>query len=177
MADLRAQLKKEGLNDRAIHIWFHPWTRRWKRWRVGPIQRRRLRRALNKRGLITPHFTWAEAAAHDPRRTPVPHRLRRKAIKHAWKLERLRHALGDHAIPIVSWFRTPEWNRAVGGASKSQHMNAWATDIGKAYIERVGRTRFFTTARKIWRKGGIGDYPSGAGHVDSRPWIAFWHSF
>lgn len=152
----------------------HPWAR-WRRLKLTRRQRRRLRRWLDARGHVTPNFTWAETRSKDG--AHVPDRLRRNAIWHAWKLERLRHDVGDVPLGLLSWYRSPEHNAAVGGAKFSQHMQALATDLTAATIARVGRPRLMKAANRIWAKGGVGDYPSGAVHVDSRGVRARWSSF
>ncbi|HEX6870551.1 MAG TPA: D-Ala-D-Ala carboxypeptidase family metallohydrolase [Micromonosporaceae bacterium] len=50
------------------------------------------------------------------------------ALRTMWKLEALRHALGDHPL-TVGGFRSYACNNAVGGASNSQHLYGLAADI------------------------------------------------
>lgn len=45
------------------------------------------------------------------------------------KLEELRTAIGDKPIKINSGYRSSEYNKEVGGASKSQHLTGSAADI------------------------------------------------
>jgi uncharacterized protein YcbK (DUF882 family) len=45
------------------------------------------------------------------------------------KLEQLRKSIGDKPIKVTSGYRTEEYNRLVGGARKSQHMQGKAADI------------------------------------------------
>jgi hypothetical protein len=52
-----------------------------------------------------------------------------------------------------------------------------ATDFASELIDRIGRQRFFAAAGKIFANGGIGTYPSGSAHVDSRGYPARWTSF
>lgn len=47
-----------------------------------------------------------------------------------WKLEALRHALGDQPITVTSGFRSYACNNAVGGASNSRHLYGDAADLG-----------------------------------------------
>lgn len=133
------------------------------------------RRWLDDNGYLTPNFTKREAACKDG--TPVPDRLNRACRDHAFKLERLRHAVGDRPIPIISWYRHPAYNRRVGGASRSQHINAIATDIPREWVSRVGRRKVLAEANRIFYNGGLGTYPWGAIHVDSRGWRARWSSY
>jgi hypothetical protein len=134
-----------------------------------------VRRELNRRGLVSPHFTWAEACCKDG--SNVPTRRKRNAVRHAWALEELRHELGDAPMPVLSWYRSPEHNKAVGGAVKSRHLKADATDHPTEWVAGVGRERVLAAAERIFANGGIGDYPSGSVHFDSRGWRARWRSF
>ncbi|KUJ64531.1 peptidase M15 [Streptomyces albus subsp. albus] len=46
-----------------------------------------------------------------------------------WKLEAMRHALGDQPITVTSGFRSYACNDAVGGASDSRHLYGDAADL------------------------------------------------
>ncbi|QIP84737.1 peptidase M15 [Streptomyces sp. Tu 2975] len=52
------------------------------------------------------------------------------ALRTMWKLEALRHALGDRPITVTSGFRSYSCNSAVGGASGSRHLYGDAADLG-----------------------------------------------
>ncbi|MEU3094607.1 D-Ala-D-Ala carboxypeptidase family metallohydrolase [Streptomyces sp. NPDC006967] len=52
------------------------------------------------------------------------------ALRTMWKLEALRHALGDQPIRVTSGFRSHACNDAVGGASGSRHLYGDAADLG-----------------------------------------------
>ncbi|SDH64762.1 zinc D-Ala-D-Ala carboxypeptidase [Actinokineospora alba] len=47
-----------------------------------------------------------------------------------WKLQAMRHALGDQSITVTSGFRSHACNNAVGGASNSRHLYGDAADLG-----------------------------------------------
>lgn len=84
------------------------------------------------------------------------------------KLEQLREKLGP--ITILSGYRSPDWNKKIGGAPKSQHMEGTAADIqvrGKTPKEVAA------IAEKIGF-GGIGIYPTFT-HVDARAGKARWN--
>ncbi|RSN66717.1 peptidase M15 [Streptomyces sp. WAC 04229] len=51
------------------------------------------------------------------------------ALKTMWKLEAMRHALGDVPITISSGFRSRACNNAVGGAATSRHLYGDAADL------------------------------------------------
>ncbi|WP_406454620.1 D-Ala-D-Ala carboxypeptidase family metallohydrolase [Streptomyces sp. NBC_00876] len=52
------------------------------------------------------------------------------ALSTMWKLEALRHALGDRPITVNSGFRSTSCNSAAGGASNSRHLYGDAADLG-----------------------------------------------
>lgn len=156
----------KGLPKRLRWHWDHPWS-----WRARRNPRFRL--WLGRNGYLTPHFTKREARCKDG--TPVPRRLLVGARRHAFNLERLRHALGDKPVPIISWYRTDAYNRRVGGASKSQHVRAVATDHPVEWVSK--HKDFDKTADRIFYSGGIGLYPGGNRHLDSRGWRARWTSW
>ncbi|MEU3446177.1 D-Ala-D-Ala carboxypeptidase family metallohydrolase [Streptomyces thermolilacinus] len=52
------------------------------------------------------------------------------ALRTMWKLEALRHALGDQPITVTSGFRSYACNSAVGGSSSSRHLYGDAADLG-----------------------------------------------
>lgn len=158
----------KGLPRRYRGHWRQPWRRRAKfNWGF--------RSWLWTNGYLTPHFTRDEARCKDG--TRVPESLRRRAQAHAFKLERLRHKLGDVPVAITSWFRTRTHNTAIGGASQSRHMWADATDHPVQWVAKVGREKFDRIANQVFRNGGLGQYPSGARHTDSRGVRARWTSF
>jgi uncharacterized protein YcbK (DUF882 family) len=78
---------------------------------------------------------------------------------------------------VLSWYRPDWYNRQIGGASNSQHIRALATDMTREWVAKVGRDRFNRAADKVFRDGGVGRYPAGSVHVDSRGWRARWTTF
>ena len=131
------------------------------------------RHTLAKHKMLSPHFSYAEANSKDG--VAIPRQMRARARNLAFRLEQLRHELGDIPIPITSWYRSPARNRAVGGAAKSKHMEAIAVDIPVEFVKR--HLNFDQTADRIFREGGFGQYPAGARHVDVRGSRARWTSF
>jgi Peptidase M15 len=148
--------------------WNHPWSFP-ARHSVG------FRRWLRRHGLLSPHFTIEESRSRNGE--PVPRSLLGNAQRHAFDLEQLRHAVGDVPLPVLSWYRSPAYNRQVGGAPRSRHMSADATDFSAQTVNAVGRARFLAAADRVFADGGVGDYPTGSVHVDSRGWRARWRSF
>ena len=81
------------------------------------------------------------------------------------RLQALRDRLGKPMI-VRSAYRSPEHNRAVGGAKRSKHMEGAAFDIAMANHDPVA---FETAAREVGFLG-LGFYPrSGFIHVDLGP--------
>ena len=81
------------------------------------------------------------------------------------KLQALRDRLGKPLI-IRSAYRSPEHNRAVGGATRSKHMEGTAFDIAMANHDPVA---FEAAAREVGFLG-FGYYPrSGFMHIDLGP--------
>ena len=77
---------------------------------------------------------------------------------------------------ILSSYRSPDYNRAVGGAAASLHMGFRALDIA---FDGVDAKRVYGRLVE-WRKagrftGGLGLYPSsGFVHIDTRGTNATW---
>ncbi len=81
------------------------------------------------------------------------------------KLQALRDRLGKPLI-VRSAYRSPEHNRAVGGAKRSKHLNGAAFDIAMSNHDPVV---FEAAAREVGFLG-FGFYPrSGFMHVDLGP--------
>lgn len=55
--------------------------------------------------------------------------VRENLLRAMWKVEALRHKLGDRPIGISSGFRDRSCNASVGGASNSRHMYGDALDL------------------------------------------------
>ncbi len=79
---------------------------------------------------------------------------------------------------ILSSYRSPDYNRAVGGATHSQHLEFNALDIA---FDGVSPRQVYERLLE-WRKagkftGGLGLYPSsGFVHIDTRGSNATWRS-
>jgi zinc D-Ala-D-Ala carboxypeptidase len=82
------------------------------------------------------------------------------ALINMWKLEAMRHALGDEPLVVSSGFRSYECNEAAGGASDSTHLYGSGVDL-------VGNHSLCTLAQQA-REHGFGGIlgPGYPGHDD-----------
>ncbi|MEV6423247.1 D-Ala-D-Ala carboxypeptidase family metallohydrolase [Streptomyces sp. NPDC051662] len=91
------------------------------------------------------------------------------ALRTMWKLEAMRHALGDQPLRVTSGFRSQACNNAVGGAASSRHLYGDAADIGAGPHSLCTLAQ---TARNHGFNGILGPgYPGhdDHAHVDHRP--------
>jgi uncharacterized protein YcbK (DUF882 family) len=84
-------------------------------------------------------------------------------------LEVLREELGGRVVHILSGYRPENYNRAIGGARKSQHVEGRAADV---VVDGVETSVVHDTALRLakagrMRIGGLGRYGSFT-HVDVR---------
>ncbi len=121
---------------------------------------------------LTEHFELIEFVSKDG--TLIPYELMPNLTELANNLQVLRDELGE-PIRINSGYRSPTYNRRIGGARDSQHVQARAADITvksktprqlAAIIERLIRTGKM-------KQGGLGVYP-GFVHYDVRGTRARW---
>ena len=95
---------------------------------------------------LSPHFTIGELTKTKVNLRNVPNEAQVENLKHlcGW-LEQLRrrwnnlYGEGDDPIIINSGFRSPEVNKAVGGATLSNHLTGCAVDIRCVGIEQALR--------------------------------------
>ena len=121
---------------------------------------------------VTKNFKLSELEFSDP----VP----AEKIANATELLQNLQVIRDHfqrPIVIISGYRSPERNAAVGGADKSQHLEAKAADIKIAGVpteEIYNRIDKLISQGKI-KQGGLGKYiKSGFVHYDVRGTKARW---
>ncbi|MFE3137585.1 D-Ala-D-Ala carboxypeptidase family metallohydrolase [Streptomyces scopuliridis] len=112
--------------------------------------------------LNTCNSTWAGGAVDAAT-------AKSNALRTMWKLEALRHALGDQPLRVTSGFRSQACNSAVGGASGSRHLYGDAADLGSGPHSLCTLAQ---TARNHGFNGILGPgYPGhdDHAHVDHRP--------
>ena len=95
---------------------------------------------------LSEHFTLGELCKTKTKLENVPNEEQVANLKRLCKwLEKLRkrwndlYGEGDDPIVINSGFRSPEVNKAVGGATLSNHLTGCAVDIRCAGIEQALR--------------------------------------
>ncbi|MGI5216206.1 D-Ala-D-Ala carboxypeptidase family metallohydrolase [Plantactinospora sp. CA-290183] len=100
---------------------------------------------------------------------------RANALVNMWKLQAMRHALGDQQIRVTSAFRSHACNNAVGGSASSRHLYGDAVDLG------AGPHSLCTLAQQArnhgWREILGPGYPGHSDHThvahkSSRTWSA-----
>lgn len=117
------------------------------------------------------HFSWAEAT-HGGERIPVSREIEGNIIKVAKAIEAPRVKLG-RSFRVTSWYRTPQANRACGGASRSRHLVGDAVDILVEGYTGIGLARALFGGFH----GGLGIYTQFPNllHVDTRGCKARWN--
>lgn len=116
------------------------------------------------------HFKMEEFKCKDG--TQVPAEYYGNCQKLMNMLEEIRTACGNRAITINSGYRTPSYNKKVGGASKSQHLYASAADIR---VSGMSASEVYKICDKlVGSRGGVGKYSSFT-HVDVRGNRARWN--
>ena len=92
-------------------------------------------------------------------------------------LQTLRDHIGK-PIVIISGYRSPEYNKKIGGAKRSQHMLAKAADIVVSGMTSLEVRDIIITLIKEGKMdpGGVGIYPTFV-HYDVRGRNARWGSY
>lgn len=115
---------------------------------------------------------------HSPaygKNTLPPRMLWANIARTAQVLDAFRLRIGA-PVRITNAYRSPEYNKAIGGAKASQHVEFNALDFivegGSRPSHWVRTLRGMRDEEKLF-KGGIGQYPSFA-HLDTRGSNADW---
>lgn len=138
--------------------------------------------SLNLRYFKGAEFTWLWSRT---RKGVVnscpPESLWDNCVKPLVVLDEVRHIAGT-PIKVTSAYRSPAYNKAVGGESMSYHMAFMALDsiskkdprwIAGIAKELRGRRFKLPTGGSFVFRGGIGIYPSFV-HIDTRGKDANW---
>ena len=117
----------------------------------------------------SPHFKWYEATKNGAR-IPETESITFEIEKIALALAPVREEWGS--ITVTSWYRPPEVNYAVGGASNSQHLTGSGIDI---HPNEHAIYTFQTWCVNNWAYGGVGmGAAKGFVHLDMRGYPAVW---
>lgn len=81
--------------------------------------------AVTWKGNLTKHFTLEEYTVGNAKSAKIY--ITREAMLQAEMLEEFRVWLGRPMI-VTCWFRTPAYNKKVGGVANSNHLTGCATD-------------------------------------------------
>lgn len=121
---------------------------------------------------LTKNFNLEEFACHNGNQVPKAY------LNNVKKLAGQLQILRDHVnkpVHINSGYRTPTYNKGIGGASGSQHLIAKAADVtveGYTPRELATLVEKLINEKEVWF-GGIGVYPTFV-HLDVRDKHARW---
>lgn len=115
-------------------------------------------------------FTWAEAT-HGGTRMPPNQATVNAIVDIAALAQQARDRIGRPFL-VTSWYRPPEINRRVGGASQSRHIVGDAIDF---YCNGLTGNQLYL-ALDPWWPGGLGRYRRYPYlcHIDARRYKARW---
>lgn len=112
-------------------------------------------------------LTWGEMTK-DCTRVPLTNQIVQNLLIIAKEFGEIREKAGSPLI-ITSGYRPPAVNRAVGGASHSQHIQGLAIDF-KPAPEGISLNQLWEVVRSVAKTGGVGDgRRRGFIHRDRRP--------
>ena len=117
---------------------------------------------------VSQHFQAGEFLPHDS-----SYRYLRLSPRLVEILEKIRSGVGGLSVTVHSGYRPPAYNRQIGGASQSAHVDGLAADIS---VPGLSVARLHQVADLIvGETGGVGYYPDqGFVHVDVRGFLARW---
>ena len=125
---------------------------------------------ITPRMVMEPHFK-SRRGTHN---SLPPKKLWKKIGPTLKVIDKLCDEIGSPIKGIVSAYRSPEYNRAVRGKSRSYHMSNQAVDVvfNKTSPWKVAKAAKQLRDRRVFR-GGIGTY-RGFVHIDTRGVNADW---
>lgn len=115
------------------------------------------------------NFTWGEATKSGSR-IPLNETITGNIQRVAKVMQEIRERFGDKPITVTSWYRPPAINRAVNGASNSQHIQGHAVDF---IVQGVAPLDVYAELDDWW-VGGLGKNVAFT-HIDMRGSKARWN--
>jgi len=130
-----------------------------------------------RRGQLTPHFNIKEFRCHDG--TGYVQGLRKyqglsrrkaksRAKELALLLEKVRAKHGNKPLRLNSVYRTPAYNRLIGGALGSAHTRGFAVDVATPHNKT--QEQHHKVMRAVF-PNGVGNYPTQKFVHGDRDWI------
>ena len=115
-----------------------------------------------------PNFSESELACNSGGRSA----LTLTAFGHlAWSLQQIRSAFGK-PVRVNSGYRSPSYNKKIGGVKNSQHVQALAADLAPSSGDADDLKRLTAVVHELAPgkipNGGIGTYSTFV-HYDMRP--------
>jgi hypothetical protein len=114
------------------------------------------------------NLSWKELACKDGTPYPKEFILDGTAGKLSNVFEGIRSLCGSKPIFIVSAYRTPSWNRRIGGVKNSQHIKGRALDLRHSVLNNDDFHRLIRTSARALGVVGLGKYKTFV-HIDIRP--------
>lgn len=111
-------------------------------------------KGINPNQQLTKNFNLSEFACKDFAKTPVPEELTLNAAYLAVQLQKIRDYLNLNLLRINSAYRTPVWNKNLGGASNSNHVKSTAADLTQY---NISNDSFFSLIKKLVKEKIIPD--------------------
>lgn len=116
---------------------------------------------------VTKNLTWKELACKDKTGYPNAYVKDGRVYRLAQVFENIRKLCRDKPIIIHSAYRTPEWNRKVGGVSNSQHVLGIALDLHHTTMDNKTFTSMIIENWEALGVRGVGQYKNFV-HIDIR---------
>ena len=123
----------------------------------------------------SPHLTWTDVACRDG--TPYPQDWRStRLVTLCEEFEAVRALCGSPLL-VHSGYRTPKWNKKVGGAPHSEHCEGRALDLVPVLCSVDELYEAIKERARVGKIRGIGRYRGGFVHMDIRPSteLVEWH--
>lgn len=135
------------------------------------LLRKRLK--TDKMDKLSKNFDWSEFESGDG--APMPPDVKENIQELAKNLEVIRAAVG-RPLKINSGYRSPAWNKKVGGVSGSQHQKGRAADLVSSGVtpSQLHAIILDLIIKGKIKEGGVGKYGTFV-HYDIRGTKARWN--